>query len=1099
MRSVGRELLDEVENMSVPQRMRTLAARARQLAGTPELDQLLAAVDAEGPYGRWVAGYLARIGGGRQFLLARLDSSDQDAAGAALTALIRLGIEPRVLVDRLPAMSKRVRYNVFRALGRGDNTELADTLLPRVRSLFGDVEAARVLPSCSAAVVAHLLPDLAYTVPSWNKLGGKHIGVVFDYVQARAAGADRAQWQELWWRLTANPIAAATHDPDRLLALAGVAVRYVSVAQLNPVAGMLARHDIAAVRRLVLHPSGHGRGLAGPALWRALQVLPDDDLRELYLACPAGSKQQFLHTMPPSRRAALAAADLVRPGLAPAAVDVALLDELPGPARHAVADELLARPGGADIPEVADRLTARLPWTRARPVLVQATRRPTADERARAYPLLITAAAGTRDPAVLTDLLTLLTRLRNEQDPVRSSALQALAGIPMSLLTTEHLPALEQLATDALQARDRSWTTIHAVGRLTRTLLLRGGHTGDPAFTDTSLRVITQLAALSSAPNLRGLHHNLPRGAEHRIFAALLDRLTADADRDIWYLCLATAEGLAHRACNIPALQALLVRACRSASDATVCRAVPLALAAPDTRDTHLDAMLAHDRSLITLPIVQQHIGSRRTDLLVSLLDTTTPGRFLPDSVRFVPMSLGGFRRWSPQHIDRYARLLDDYARGRATQRYEQAAAVRQLGRLPGSLARVRRFVDHDDVVVAEAALTALGGSDQPEDAVAILAAYVGDDRARVAVSSIAACAPALPPERISVAVAPLLGSRKITAVKEGIRLLASLRAPDAATVITELALRPDAHRDVRRAAVFGTRFLLDQEAAWTLLDRVAADPEVASAILEIRPFLLPIPQRPRFAAFVRDLAAQPDPRVAGPALAALSGWQRWAAPGTDAVIIDQLTDLDRVGVWQAAMQALLAGVRQSGEPTALSTAVTRLRADGFTAPGRDLPAHQRLSSLLHWFVPLLRNYDEIRPLAAPIAELVATDPLWHDQVIQLTVVAIRWEDPAGVVATFDRIAAYATGALIPRPAHHLAQRLPDALTSTAPEVLHTISAELSTRPAPSTALAALAIVTQCGPKFGWSTDWLDILTRLRAHPDPDVRRTAHTVFTEPE
>lgn len=1088
-----------VAGMSVPQRMRTLAGTARRLSGTAELQGLLAELAAAGPYERRTAGYLAYVGGAREFLLTQLDSPEQAVAGHAMTALVRLGIAPRIVLERLPQMSRRARYDVIRVLVRGGHTPLADALVPLLRERFGDAEAARVLPGCSATAVAEWLPALAYAVPNWNRLARAHIAVIFDHVRERSVAADRAEWQELWSRLTANPVAAAGHDPDGLLALAAEAVVYVPLAELNPVAGVLARHDGAAVYRLMRHPSGNGQVLAGPALWRALHTLPDDDLRELYLAYPQGIRRRFLHTMPPSRRASMAAADLARPGSAPADVDTALLDELPAPARHTVVEELLSRPGATDVPEVSDQLSARLPWAQARPALVEAVRRPTAEERARAYPLLVTAAAGSRDPAAVTDLLGLLTRTRNEQDPVRSRVVQALLTVPMRLWTPAHLPALEQIATDALQARDRSWATTTAVSTLARTLLLCGSRADDRAFTDTALRVFTRLAAVTSTPNLSGLHRDLPRGAEHRLVDALRERLAADAERDTWDLCLALADGLAHRAYDIPELQQLLVRAARSTSDATVRRAVRLALAAPATRDTHLDTLLAHDRSLITLPEIQHQIGMRRTDLLDTLLDTTTPGRFLPANVVFVPMFHSGFVRWSQHHLDQYARLLDGHARNHATQPYQQATAVRALGTLPGSFARVSWFVDHGELVTAEAALTALGGSDEPERAVALLAGHVDGDRARVAVSSIAACAPALPPHRVSTAIAPLLASRKITAVKEGVRLLASLRAPDATAVIAELAQRPDAHRDVRRAAVFGTRFLLDQEQAWTLLGQAATEPEVASAILDIRPSLVPVPQRRRFAAFVRDLAAQTDPRLAGPALAAVSGWQRWAAPGTDDVILDQLTDLDRVGVWQAAMHALLAGVRQSGDCTALSAAVLRLRADEFTAPGRDLPAHQRLSALLSSFLPLVRTIDELRPSAATVTALLADDPLWHDKLIALTMAAVRWTEPAEIVTLVDTLTPYATGALVTSPAGYLPRRLPAALTATDLEVLRTITAELATRPAPAAALVALTIVGRCGTQRGWSSDWVDVLSSLRRHSGPDVRRAAHALFTEHE
>lgn len=1098
MKGKGRILADEVAGMSVRQRMRTLAVEARRSAGTAESTRLLDEMAARGRAGARTASLLAVVGEQRDYLLAQLDSADQEIASRALTGLIRLGVDPEAVVDRLPEASQRTRKSIRRALARGDRREIADALIPSatdvVRGRGGGAGPAFVFVRCGHRMAA----TLAYAVASRTTLSGKHIGVVFDFVEARSGKADRAEWRELWAWVTASPVAAADYAPDRLLALAAAAIDFVPVTTLNPVVGKLARHDPRAVHRLMLHPSGNGRALAGPALWRAMRSLSDDELRQAYLG--TRSKREFLRALPPSRRAAIAGADLARPGSAPAAVDLALLDMIPGPARAAIARELLSRPGGTDIPDVTDRLTARLTWAEAEPPLTAAIRRPTADERATAYPQLVTAAVGSRDPSVITELLSLLTRLRNEQDPVRTSALGAVADIPMSLFTTDHLPGIERLATDALQARDRSWNTSNAVGTLARTLLLHGGITSEPAFTEAALRIIGSLADLSIDPNLSGLHRNLPRGAEQRILTTLLPRLESEAERERWGLCLSLADGLGHRAFDLPELQRLILRACSASSDTTVRQAVRLALAAPATRDNHLDELLARDRSLITLPLVQSLIGERRTDLLDTLLNTRTPGRFLSGKVVFVPMFLTGFHRWSPHHIDRYARLLYDYARGRKTTPYERASAIRQLGRLPGSLARVTWFVDNGELVDAEAALTALGTSDEPAAAISVLARHVGDDRARVAVSSIATCAKWIAPARLSSTVAPLLESPKITARKEAIRLLAELRAPDALPIIAGLVTRPDAHRDVRRAAVFATRFLLDNDQTWALLDDAAADPEVAGAILDIGPAVLPVPQRQRFAALVRDLAAADDPRVAAAALNALGSWQRWWASGTREVIVDRLTDLETIGTWVAAMRALMAGVRTDGDPAAVIETVHRLRSSDFSAVDRDIPAHQRLSKLLHWFMTVVRNHPTSpRAFSAPVVAALADDPIWHDQVIELTVVAIRWTDPAGVLTTLDEVARYATGALVTRPAHHLGQRLNSELDTTPPTTFLTISTEPARSQAPSIALAALAIVDRYAGKFGWSPEWARLLTALRAHPDPDVRRTAHTVFMAPE
>lgn len=1092
-------LLADTAALSIPDRARALTRTARALAGTPRLAPFLDDLARHGEQGRALAIHLAVVTGCREVLLRLLDAADPRTAGRALAGLVIVGVDPATVAQRLPSCSQRARRGLARALSRADRQPIADALLAPWRRDFGDREAARLLVACSGPVVTRSLPELAYAVPSWAALWRRHPAPVLRYLQDCARGADRARWQQIWPRLVAAPQVAAAHDPDRLLALAAAALPHRRIDGLDPVLGLLARRDPDAVCRLILHPSGNGRVAGGSALWRALAALPDDRVRALFAAWPAGTRADFLRTLPPSRRAATATAELLRPGHPPGSADLTLLDLLPAADRHAAARELLARPGGADVPAVAERLTARLAWSEAEPVLGVATRRPVAEDRATAYPLLVTAAIGTRDPAVVGGLLRLLARLRNEQDPVRARALAAVSRIPMSLVRADHLPALEQLAEDGLQARDRSGATIAAVANLARALLVRGGDpTAGPEFGAAALRVLARLAELAVTPNLSGLHRDLARGGEHRLFEALAPRLTADARRDQWTLTLALAAGLEHRAHEIPGLRELLLRACTSSSDATVRAAVTAVLSDRARRDENLDRLLARDPSLLTLPAVQAIIGTRRTDLLDTLY-RAAPGRFLPPDVRFVPLFATGMRRWSPYQLDRYARLLTDFARDPRPTLWERAAAVRQLGRLPGGAAAVAAFAGEAELVVSEAALTALGATGDPAAALPILAGHLGGDRARVAVGAVATCLRAVPANRVAAAAAPLLASPKVTARKEGIRLLAELRAPDAVAIIGAHVRAPDAHRDVRRAAVSATRHLFDQEPAWTLLAESAADPAVADALLDIAPAQLPEPQRPRFAAFLRELAAGPDPRVTRTALDALTRWRRWTPPGTDAVIVDRLTDFSTVALWQTAARALLAGV-DAGAREGLPEAVIRLRsALSLSPPGRDLPALQRLDTVLRWFATAVRLRDEARALAPAVSTLLSEDYRLHGHVVDLAVAGLRWTEPEATVEAIEAVAPYAVGALVAAPAEQLTRHLAGELGHHPETTWAVVGAGLTARPAASSALAGLAVVDACGTRFGWSPSWVALLAALRAHPEIDVRRAAYAVFAVPE
>ncbi|WP_433683738.1 HEAT repeat domain-containing protein [Nocardia sp. CA-119907] len=1098
MAAQAAKLLRDIEPLAAPDRQRAIAAGALWLAGSPEFGPLLAEFAGRGYYERVIAIRMASVAAEHEHLVVELDSVEPEFAARAVVALVRSGVDPEVLIERLPRMSQRIRRTMYRALGYGQRTRLADPLLPEVRRRFGDAEAARVLPNCSTPVVAKYLPELDYAVANWTALGRRHIDAVLDHVEGLAAQAGEADWPGLWEWIAAVAVPAARHDPDRMLALAAKAIRHTSIYRMNGAAGQLARHDRARVVDLILDPTGNGTGLGGTALWRALSELPDDRLVALGAVYSGFQRDRFLRALPLTRRATVVRQVYARPGTDPGQIPMTALDALPRLERTALARELLDRPGGSAVREVRERLTARLPWNEAEPVLAEAIRRATAEERGRAYPLLITAAAGTRDPAVLATMLESLRRLRNEQDPVRYAAFQAIGHLPPSLLRADNLPALEQLGTDALQARDCSYATTATISGLARMLLRRGAEADDPAFTDSALRLIENLAAHAIAPDLADLDRSLPHGAEQRIFAALRRRLDNDAARDKWRLTLDLAEGLDRRAWKIPALQQLLMRACGARDDAVVRRAVRLALSNPATRDQHLTALLNRDRSLITMDIVQRLIATRRTDLLDSVLGSATPGRFASTEVRLVPDFPGGFDRWTPRQVESYAQLLTAHADSNMSSQYEKVRAVRILGRLPGSPERLAEYTNHPDIPIAEAALTALGRSDRPAAAIELLAGHVDSDRARVAVSSIAACARSIAPDKITTTIAPLVRSPKITSRKEGVRLLAELHAPDAMTAIRTLWEQPDQHRDVRRAVVFACRWLLDDDAAWRIFADAVADPTVAEEILNLRPELLPVAQRHRMAALIRRIAGETDRQLAAQAIPVLTRWHRWSPPDTAMMLAHRICDLDELGLWWSAAQALVDHIES--DASALPAAVDRLLAAGDTAiDGRDLPAVQRLVGLCNALVSAAARSDAAASAAGALAGRLSTDPFWRRAAIELYLAQIRWAESEPTVQLIQQAGAIADGALVEHPAQRLNATLPAALRTAQPETMLTIAAGLSHGSALATALAAVVLIRHGGEHFGWSAPWLGLLTALRTHDTVDIRAAAASVWTVAE
>src|SRR5439155_4897502 len=171
--------------------------------------------------------------------------------------------------------------------------------------------------------------------------------------------------------------------------------------------------------------------------------------------------------------------------------------------------------------------TAFLPYDEAVAALDKASRSAEAEERAYAYELLVRCAARTGDPDAVTGLLNGLTRIRNEQDPVRSRLLTALAEVRPDLFAVAAVGPLDALVRDALDARDCSWQTTNAVVRLVFQVLWQSAASGDrQPLLLWALETVERLSAWQRTPMTANLGRVLRRGHEHDVFARMRDRLT---------------------------------------------------------------------------------------------------------------------------------------------------------------------------------------------------------------------------------------------------------------------------------------------------------------------------------------------------------------------------------------------------------------------------------------------------------------------------------------------------------------------------------------------------------------------------------------------
>ncbi|MGK3090321.1 hypothetical protein ACG93S_08190 [Streptomyces sp. WAC01490] len=629
-------LLDALDPLTHPQRMRELASRARCLADEgllrPVLDEL-----ADGdPYERRTAVVAAAVGQDAEWTGAHLTDEDGVVRGHALRAARSLGVPDRVYEEAFADAPAVVRRQLVRAIVLDGRTALADRLLHVLRATWGDTEAARLLPGCSAGTVEEALPALLRSVGGWSSLGHHHPGPLLDAAEAELAALPGAE-RHGWWHGCGHGravAAAASALPHRVLDLLE---RYGPArlpGSLFRHLGHLATADPARFARLLLAPGTcviPGHALSRSLLHRLVGALPDGLVAELGRSSP-DLLPRLLRALPPSRRTAVHAAAVAGQGEgAHVTVDTALLDALPRTHVADVARRLAdrARARGADRTTVL-RAESYLPFDEVRDRLLAATREPVADDRATAWSLLVRNAGRSGDRETVATVLEDLLRLRNEQDPVRSTALRALLTVPPALFTDTVEPLLDRIAADAVEARDSSATTRTALSSLAVAVLREHAVTGERALLNWALRTLVRISGNSGSADLGRLDRTLRRGQEHTVLEVLRPWLEAGAERSDYGLVLALARALGRRADALPGLQELLWQAISYGSTSTARSAVELWLRDPADRDARIERLLTRDPSAAALPAVQRVLTTRRTDLLDAYLGGTPPwGRFL--------------------------------------------------------------------------------------------------------------------------------------------------------------------------------------------------------------------------------------------------------------------------------------------------------------------------------------------------------------------------------------------------------------------------------------------------------------------------------------
>ncbi|MBC9713071.1 hypothetical protein H9Y04_10870 [Streptomyces sp. TRM66268-LWL] len=1108
--SSAADLLAALEALPYARRMQALAAHVRGLAPAGALRSLLDGLEAQGAYGRGLAVVAASVGGDHAWIAQRLADPDSFVRAHAHSAALHGRVSDEAFEAALDGAPQVVRRQLFRTIAAQGRSDLADRLIDRVRRDWGDVEAARLLRACSPTVVGRLLPELSHAVRAWASLAGHHPDAVLDEVERELAALPSTMYSTRWPQYAPAVAAVAGIRPLRVLRLLERFTPEHLPSALRRHMSLLAAADPAAMLRLLLGPMGpdllHGRLFTPGALRSLLESGAPEVPAYTKALAEAGELPRALRALPPGRREACYRQAIAGRGRSGFPVDSALLSALP---RSCVADEArrmadLAREQGLDWHMVLEA-ESFLPVAEVRERLVEATRRAAAEDRAHAWKLLVRNAARSGDPAAVSAVLQDITRLRNEQDPVRSAALQSLALTRPALFSAQDAPHLDRVVDDAVEARDCSQTTRSALNRLALSVLREQPEGGCPELTDWALSVLVRVSGTTGGADLGRLDQRLRRGQEHQVYEALRPSIEAAADKADFGPVLALARSLGRRAYAMPGLQDMLWRAIRTGSDTTARHAIELWLADSVTRDERTERLIALDPSAAVLPAVSEVLARRRTDLLDHVLGEEPPyGRFLVKGSLWTVAVDPWAKRWTPGQHAAAARQLARTVENAGLPKSARVAALVQSAHLPDLGAPcVRRWTDARDVVVAEAALAALARTDRPAEALPELLAHTGTERARVAVFAAARVTRDIAPVPLIRLLREVLLSpdAKVTSRKEAARLAADrLPVSAAAGLLVEAYGQDGAHRDVRAACVSVAGGLLGDERIWELLaDAARAEPGLQGGVLRVTPEQLAEPHRARYARLVRDVSRTPDPETAALAFLALGRWAPWHPEAAD-VLARAVSDLSVRQGWTSAAAGLVRAARHPASATGLAQAMARLvRADrnpdaADAEEQRDRPARQRIDYLVRQLHnATLEGAATIRPAALAAGELLAEHPEFRREALKilaghldldtgepeltaalLRLAALHEDRPVLTVQTADCLQG--------RVAYHGVKDEAAPLATADRLARHGGHAE---------GMIATALVAGVGRRTGWPAHCRDALRTLRRHPAADVRDAA--------